>query len=255
MSTDLSKRRRCLKVTSPMSVGTWILGGCGTALGIAGGCEALGVLPRVKLTAQTAAGLLGAPLTTYTAALVANTTVPVWHEARRELPFVFAGSAAASSGAAAAITTSPNDATAARRLAVAGALLELGATKAMEGRLGQLVGEPYGQGAAGRFTRLAKGCTTAGAALVALAGRRRSASALGGGSFLPDRCSSGLLSMGPGRSLPPTRSTPSYHNGSAPRAQAVRRRRILPRAEAQLPSLRRVSRATHEAREPDLRHG
>jgi hypothetical protein len=184
MSTDLSKRRRCLKVTSPMSVGTWILGGCGTALGMARGCEALGVLPRVKLTAQTAAGLLGAPLTTYTAALVANTPVPVWHEARRELPFVFAGSAAASSGAAAAITTSPNDATAARRLAVAGALLELGATKAMEGRLGQLVGEPYGQGAAGRFTRLAKGCTTAGAALVALAGRRRSASALGGGLLL-----------------------------------------------------------------------
>jgi hypothetical protein len=175
---------RLVKVTSPMSIGTWILGASGTALGIAGGCEALGILPRVKLAAQTAAGLLGLPLTTYTAALVANTAVPVWHEARRELPFVFAGSAAASAGAAAAIATPPAEAGAARRLAVAGALLELAATKAMEMRLGQLLGEPYRQGAAGRFTKLAKGCTAAGAALVALGGRRRASSAVGGGLLL-----------------------------------------------------------------------
>jgi hypothetical protein len=175
---------RVVKVTSPMSVGTWILGASGTALGIAGGCEALGILPRVKLAAQTVAGLLGLPLPTYPAALVANTAVPVWHEARRELPFVFAGSAAASAGAAASIATSPPQAGAARRLAIAGALLELAAVKAMEMRLGQLMGEPYRQGAAGRFTRLAKGCTAAGAALVALGGRRRAGSAVGGGLLL-----------------------------------------------------------------------
>jgi hypothetical protein len=175
---------RLIKVTSPLSVGTWILSGCGTALGIAAGCEALGILPRVKLAAQTVAGLLGLPLTTYTAALVANTAVPVWHEARRELPFVFAGSAAASAGAAVAITTQPGQAAAARRLAVVGALLELAATKAMETRLGELVGEPYRQGAAGRFTRLAKGCSGAGATIVALAGRRRTASAVGSALLL-----------------------------------------------------------------------
>jgi Polysulphide reductase, NrfD len=175
---------RLIKVTSPLSVGTWILSGCGTALGIAAGCEALGILPRVKLAAQTVAGLLGLPLTTYTAALVANTAVPVWHEARRELPFVFAGSAAASAGAAVAITTQPGQAAAARRLAVVGALLELAATKAMETRLGELVGEPYRQGAAGRFTTLAKGCSGAGATIVALAGRRRTASAVGSALLL-----------------------------------------------------------------------
>jgi hypothetical protein len=175
---------RLVKVTSPMSVGTWILAGCGTALGIAGSCEALGKLPRVKLAAQTMAGLLGLPLTTYTAALVANTAVPVWHEARRELPFVFAGSAAASAGAAAAIVNPPEQAGPARRLAVAGALLELAATRAMEMRLGQLVGEPYREGAAGRLTRLAKGCNAVGGALVALAGRRRAGSAVGGGLLL-----------------------------------------------------------------------
>jgi hypothetical protein len=69
-------------------------------------------------------------------------------------------------------------------LAIAGALLELAATKAMERRLGQLLGEPYRQGAAGRFTRLAEGCTEAGAELVGLGGRMRAGSAIGGGLLL-----------------------------------------------------------------------
>ncbi|HMI21432.1 MAG TPA: hypothetical protein VK496_00810 [Gaiellaceae bacterium] len=81
---------RVVKVTSPMSVGTWILGASGTALGSLAVARRSASF-RVKLAAQTAAGLLGLPLTTYTAALVANTAVPIWHEARRELPFVFAG--------------------------------------------------------------------------------------------------------------------------------------------------------------------
>ena len=50
-----------------------------------------------------AAALGGLPLATYTAVLVANTAMPAWHEARRELPFVFAASAPASAGAAAAV--------------------------------------------------------------------------------------------------------------------------------------------------------
>ena len=211
---------RVVKITSPMSIGTWILGGCGTALGIAGGCEALGILPRVKLAAQTVAGLLGLPLTTYTAALVANTAVPAWHEARRELPFVFAGSAAASAGGAAAIATRPEQAGAARRLAVAGALLELAASKAMEMRLGQLVGEPYRQDAAGRFTRLAKGCTAAGGALVALGGRRRTR--LGGRRRAPP---GGIAVRAPG-GLPSRRSVgrrPEVHRRATTGARRAHR--------------------------------
>jgi hypothetical protein len=156
--------------------------------------------------------------------------VPVWHEARRGLPFVFAGSAAASAGAAAAIATPPAEAGAARRLAVSGALLELAATRAMETRLGQLLGEPYRQGTAGRFTRLAKGCSVAGAAaLVALGGRRRAGAAAG--CSLRGRCSSAWPSTGPALSRPPTRSTRLRHNESASRASALKRRRFLPGAE------------------------
>src|ERR671933_380751 len=67
--------------------------------------------------------------------LIADTSVPVWHEARRELPLVFAASSAASAGAAAAILTPVGDAGPARRLAVGGALLEVGAVEWMKGRL------------------------------------------------------------------------------------------------------------------------
>ena len=94
---------RMFKVTSPMSVGTWIVTFSGLASGLATSLEILGRLPRAKLAAEAAAGALGPFLSTYTAALLADTAVPVWHEARRELPFVFAGSSAASAGAACAM--------------------------------------------------------------------------------------------------------------------------------------------------------
>jgi hypothetical protein len=130
-----------------------------------------------------AAGLLGPALATYTGTLVADTAVPVWHEAGRELPFVFAGSAAASAGAAAVLLAPPGDAGPARRLVLAGALLELGAAQAMERRLGEL-GEPYHQGPAGRLARLAKACTAAGAGLVAAGGRRRRGVAAAGAALV-----------------------------------------------------------------------
>jgi polysulfide reductase-like protein len=162
---------RVMKPTSPMNVGTWILTAAGASAGTAAACEAADVLPRVRALAQGVAGLLGPALATYTAVLVSDTAVPVWHEARRELPFVFASGAAASAGAAAVILTPAAAAGPARRMMLAGAAGELVATTAMERRLGEL-GEPYRQGKAGMFARAAKAATAAGAALGAAAGRR-----------------------------------------------------------------------------------
>jgi Polysulphide reductase, NrfD len=162
---------RVVKPTSPMNVGTWILTAAGTASGIAAACEVADVLPRVRALTQGVAGLLGPALATYTAVLVSDTAVPVWHEARRELPFVFASGAAASAGAAAVILTPTAAAGPARRMMLAGAAGELAATTAMERRLGEL-GEPYHQGKAGAFARASKAATAAGATLGAVAGRR-----------------------------------------------------------------------------------
>ena len=174
---------RVFKVTSPLSVGSWVLAAMGPAAVGAVVSDRLGIFPRLGRAAEVAAGLLGPALATYTGTLVADTAVPVWHEAGRELPFVFAGSAAASAGATAVLSTPAADAGPARRLVVTGALLELGAAQAMERRLGEL-GEPYHQGPAGRLARLAKACTATGAGLVAAGGRRRRALAATGAALV-----------------------------------------------------------------------
>jgi hypothetical protein len=123
------------------------------------------------------------PLATYTAALVANTAVPVWHGARTTLPFVFASTAATTAGAAAVLVTPPGDAAPARRLAVGGAVATAVAMELMTHRLGAL-GEPYATGAAGKLKRAAMGLSVTGAGLIAALGRRRPGAIAGGALLL-----------------------------------------------------------------------
>ena len=155
---------RVAKPTSPMSVGSWVLAAFGTATGAA-------VVLRSR-AAQAVAAALAPVLATYTAVLVADTAVPAWHEARHDLPFVFAGGALASSGGL-AMLIAPHPA--ARRTALAGAALELAASRRMKKRLGALA-QPYHHGTAGRLATLAEAATALGAAL--LAARRWRAPAL-----------------------------------------------------------------------------
>jgi hypothetical protein len=170
---------RVLRPTSPMSVGTWLLAGLGPAAVAAAACDRLGIFPRLGRLAETVAGLLGPAVSTYTAVLVADTAVPVWHEAGRELPMVFAASSAASAGGAAAVLTPTAVAGPARRLAVGGALVELAAVEVMRRRLGTLA-EPYDQHPARRYAALSRACTAGGALLLGALGRRRPAAVAGG---------------------------------------------------------------------------
>jgi Polysulphide reductase, NrfD len=184
LTSDLGRPERFLnmlrvfKITSPMSVGSWVITAGAGATGVAAAMERLEVFPRLRAprlrrAAEAAAAVLGLPIATYTAALVADTAVPVWHEARRELPFVFAASSAASAGAAGAIVAPPHSAAPARRLAVLGGVAELAATWRMEHRLGDLLAEPYRTGTAGKLARAARACTATGTGLMAVAGRGR----------------------------------------------------------------------------------
>src|SRR5918912_727518 len=175
---------RVFKPTSPMSMGTWILAAFGPSAGIAAAGDVLGIFPRLGRLFEGVTALLGPALATYTAVLVADTSVPVWHEARGELPLVFAASSAASAGACAAILTPLNDAGPARRLAVGGALLELGAVEAMKRRLGEFLAEPYHQDEAGRYDKLAKALSGLGAAVMGFAGRKRRSAAIAGGALI-----------------------------------------------------------------------
>jgi len=175
---------RMFKVTSPMSVGSWILSGSGTTTGIAAANTFTGLFSGLARFAKPGAALLGLPLSTYTGALIANTSVPVWHEARRELPVLFASGAAASAGAAATVFTPVRAAGPARRLALIGAASELVATQVMERRLGALAG-PYKEGTSGRLSHAATALTAVGGAVLARWGRRRrSAAVLGGAALL-----------------------------------------------------------------------
>jgi formate-dependent nitrite reductase membrane component NrfD len=175
---------RMFKVTSPMSVGSWILFVSGGASSTAAALELLGILKPLKWAAEAVSFLTGPPLATYTGALVANTAIPVWSEARDELPWLFGASAAATAGAAAAIATPTTDAGPARRAAVGGSAAALALTALMERKLG-FVGEVYKQGQAGRYGRVAKAATAAGAALLAWRGKEsRAASAAGGALVL-----------------------------------------------------------------------
>jgi hypothetical protein len=163
-------------------VGTWILSAFGTSAGIVAATDVLGIFPRLDKAAETVAALLGPALSTYTAVLIADTSVPVWHEAQRELPLVFAASSAASAGAAATIFTPPEAAGPARRLLIGGSALEIAVSEAMKRRLGGLA-EPYEKEEAGRYETLSTALTASGATLTAILGRKRRWAAVLGGAL------------------------------------------------------------------------
>jgi formate-dependent nitrite reductase membrane component NrfD len=177
---------RVIKPTSPMSIGSWILALFVPAAGGAAVLSTLGWLPRLQRILETVGAALGPFMSTYTAVLIANTAIPAWHEARKELPWVFSGGSAASAGAATLLLVSRGaggqpawrEAAPARKLAVLGTVCELVAAELMEHRLGEL-GEPYRLGAAGRLSKLATSLSIAGAGLLGLLGRRRGAAATG----------------------------------------------------------------------------
>ncbi len=173
---------RMFKVTSPMSVGSWILSAYGPAAGFIAGREVLGIFPRIGAAAHVGSLLLGPALSTYTAALIGNTAIPVWHEAHTDLPGVFAASSAASAGGLLAALTPEAHVGPAQRLGVAGAVAELALVQRMEQRLGPLA-HPYHEGVPGRLAHGAKALTALGGVALA-AGRRRPAARIGGGLAL-----------------------------------------------------------------------
>jgi hypothetical protein len=167
-----------------MSVGSWILSGTGATVALAAGRHLIGWPRRAgELAGGLAGTIFGPGLVTYTGVLLADTAVPVWHEARHFLPVSFAASAMGAAGGASAIVTPVAEGGPARRLAIIGGLLEGVATQAMERHLGEL-GRPYREGKAGRYSRAAKVLTVAGAALMRWGGHRRSAAVAGGAAMM-----------------------------------------------------------------------
>ncbi|HEX2393538.1 MAG TPA: NrfD/PsrC family molybdoenzyme membrane anchor subunit [Solirubrobacterales bacterium] len=173
---------RVVKVTSPMSLGAWLLAANGASTSYAAALNLLA--PRRRGGAhEIAAAALGAPLATYTASLITNSAIPAWSEARWEMPFVFASSATASAAGAALLTVPDDEAEPARALAISAVVFEEAATAVMHKRLGPLA-DAYKQGAAGRFGHASRALSAAGAAALAAGRGRRDLSAAGGALLL-----------------------------------------------------------------------
>ncbi|MFI1102095.1 NrfD/PsrC family molybdoenzyme membrane anchor subunit [Streptomyces melanogenes] len=174
---------RVLKPTSPMSVGSWLLSVYGPAAGAAAVTAATGRLPRTGAATTAGAALLGPAVAAYTAVLAADTAVPAWHGAHRELPYVFAASATAAAAGMALAVGPSHEAAPARCAAALAALAETAASRAAERRLG-MVAETWREGRAGTLLRAARALTVCGAAGAVLGGHRRAVAAASGLALL-----------------------------------------------------------------------
>ena len=186
---------RVFKPTSPMSVGTWILTAYGPGAVVAGAAEVakllpvrFGVLSTLLDWAARPAGLAAAAIApgvaSYTAVLLTDTSTPAWHDAHRELPFVFVSSAAAASAGLGLLVAPLWENGPARRLAVLGAAAELAVEHRMEKSMG-LSAETLHLGTPGKLMRASKIFTAVGAAgALLLGGRSRVAAAVSGAALL-----------------------------------------------------------------------
>jgi hypothetical protein len=174
---------RVFKPTSPLSVGSFILAPFSAFSTAALASQVTGRLPLLGRLAGVGAAAFGPPLASYTAALFANTAVPIWHEGRRELPFVFVGSGAAAAGGLAMMLSPVDGSGPAYRMALAGAGVELAASQRMESRLGMLA-EPYHQGRSGTLTKAARALTAAGLAISVVGRRSRFLRAVAGAAYV-----------------------------------------------------------------------
>jgi formate-dependent nitrite reductase membrane component NrfD len=177
---------RTFKLTSPMSVGSWILSAFSAGAGVAAAAEVdrmtgerlpLGPLRRVLRAVEGPAGLEAAAfaplLAVYTAVLLGDTATPTWNAAHEELPFVFASSASLAASGLAMVTTPVAETAPARRLAVLGVIGDLLATRIMHRRMDPVAAEPLHEGRPGQMLRLSEALAVAGGIGTLLGGRRR----------------------------------------------------------------------------------
>jgi formate-dependent nitrite reductase membrane component NrfD len=168
---------RVFRPTSPMSVGSWVLAAASSlTAGSAILARRRGLLGRLGDLAGLFAGLVGLPLTGYTAVLLSNTAVPLWQEARRSLPVAF--TASGMSGAASLLELMDLDERSERvvkRFGVLGKVAEIAAMRAVEREADRVerVGRPLHGGASGALWRASKALTGTSLALSILGGKRR----------------------------------------------------------------------------------
>ncbi|MDN5775117.1 MAG: NrfD/PsrC family molybdoenzyme membrane anchor subunit [Brevibacterium aurantiacum] len=190
---------RVFKVSSPMSMGTWILSGFGVGSGVLAAIEVdrltgekllpLGPLRRVLHALETPAALESAlfatPLAAYTGALLGDTAVPTWNAAGRNgLSYVFVSSAAVAAGGTAMALAPVRETGPARLLALTGAAGEVLAMSQMKKGMHPAEVDPLEDGEPGHKLHRAEKLLIAGAvgAAAVEVGARVFAKKLGAGA-------------------------------------------------------------------------
>lgn len=177
---------RVFKPSSPMSVGSWLLSGFVPAATLAAVAEVTGGpgwLGPLGGFATVGAAALGAPVATYTAALISDTAVPAWHDGYEDMPFVFVASAASAAAGLGLLSAPVAETRPLAGLGAVAAAVEIGLSKRMEKRTGPAE-ETFHEGKAGRYMKAAQALSLGGAALAATSGRSRLRSALAGAALL-----------------------------------------------------------------------
>jgi formate-dependent nitrite reductase membrane component NrfD len=172
---------RVFKVTSPMSVGTWVVSGYAPCAGIAAVSALTGRVRWAGAAATAGAAVLGPGVASYTAALIGDTAVPAWHDGYPEMPFVFTGSASMAAGGLGLLAAPLAETAPARNLALLGYAMEASAFERMKRRIG-LSAEPFSAGRAGKYVRAGQVFAALGAA-----GALLSSAGAGGCGLLPRR--------------------------------------------------------------------
>ncbi len=187
---------RTVKITSPMSLGTWILSAFGTFAGATGTLEIdrltgerlpLGPMrPLLQLAeAPAAAGQAAfAPLlASYTGALLGDTAVPTWAAGRDNLSFLFVSSASLAAGGAAMVSCPIEETKPAQIMAVAGTVGDLVFGHRLKEAMHPLEREPLETGHAGHMMHWAERLAIAGG-IGALFARKSRAIAVASGLAL-----------------------------------------------------------------------
>jgi len=198
---------RTVKITSPMSLGSWILGGFGSTAGVVAVLEvdrltgeriplgplsfARTLLHKAETPAAIGSVVFAAPLAAYTGVLLGATAVPTWNAAGRNgLPVVFAASASVAAGGSAMVTTPVAQAGPARVFALLGTAVELAAMRVMKNRMHPAEVEPMESGEPGRLLHRAE--------VLALAGSVATAALEVGARVLEARVARGVGGSGAG---------------------------------------------------------
>jgi formate-dependent nitrite reductase membrane component NrfD len=168
---------RVFRITSPMSMGSWIL------IAFSSAASAAAILPFGPRFLHPLAdlfgvviGVLGLGMAGYTGVLISQTAVPIWRESYRTSPVLFLASGSAAAGSFLDLfSMSPREAKSVERFGIIGKLLQLGAALALEAEACRIqrVGQPLREGFGGFLWQSAKVLTIASVIVSVMQGNSR----------------------------------------------------------------------------------